>query len=76
MPNTLISAKHLQLMALREIRSFAGGEFVTHVEVEQTGEDWALVATVRDGADLDRVQYAVTAITNRLKERYLVQFDW
>jgi hypothetical protein len=72
----MISAKDLELLSLREIRSFPGGEFVAHIEVERSDPDWSLVAIARDGADLDRIQYAVTATTNHLKQRYMVRFDW
>jgi hypothetical protein len=59
-PNTMISVKHLELMALRDIRSFAAGEYVTRVDVDRSSNDWTLVAIARDGADLDRIQYAVS----------------
>jgi hypothetical protein len=75
-PKTMILAKDLELLALREVRSFPSGEFVARIELERSDPDWALVAIARDGADLDRIQYAVTTTTNRLKERYMVRFDW
>jgi hypothetical protein len=72
----MISVKHLELLALREIRSCPGGQCVTHVEVKRSNMDWTLVATVSAGADPDCIQHAVTTTTNRLKQRYSVQFDW
>lgn len=71
-----ISVKHLELIALQETRSFPGGEYVTHIKVERSNSDWTLVATVRDGADLDRIQYALRTTAERLKRRYSVHFDW
>ena len=75
-PITMICPKDLELIALREIRSLPGGEYVCHIEIEPTDTDWTLVAVVRDSADNDRIHEAVTATTNRLKQRYLVRFDW
>lgn len=72
----VVAAKDLELIALREIRSFPGGEYVCHVEIESAGIEWTMTAIVRDGADLDRIQYAVGTTTKRLKQRYSVRFDW
>jgi hypothetical protein len=78
---TFISAKDLELIALREIRSFPGGEYVAYVEVECQGArsreaDWTLQVIVRDGADLGRVQQAVKTTAGRLKHRYSLRTDW
>ncbi|PAY09546.1 hypothetical protein CK489_02780 [Bradyrhizobium sp. UFLA03-84] len=73
---TPISARDLELVALREIRSFPGGEHVCHVEVVQANPDWKLHATVRDGADLERIQHATGATEFRLKHRYQLRTDW
>ncbi|MTV13015.1 hypothetical protein FDV58_24110 [Bradyrhizobium elkanii] len=73
---TPISVKDLELIALREIRSFPGGEYVCHVEVIPASADWSLHATVRDGADLNRIQHAAGAATFRLKHRYQLRTDW
>lgn len=34
-PVTMVAAKDLELIALREIRSFPGAEYVCHVEVDR-----------------------------------------
>ncbi|MGX1106564.1 hypothetical protein AB7M47_004947 [Bradyrhizobium elkanii] len=73
---TPISVKDLELIALREIRCFPGGEYVCHVEVIPSNADWRLHATVRDGADLNRIQHAAGATTFRLKHRYQLRTDW
>jgi hypothetical protein len=39
MMKTMICAKDLELVALREIRSFPGGEHAAHVEVAPLSED-------------------------------------
>lgn len=71
-----ISAKDLELIALREIRSFPGGEYIAYVEVEPPYNNWTLHAVARDGADLERIQYAVRTTINRLKHRYSLRADW
>ncbi|WP_198960932.1 hypothetical protein [Bradyrhizobium sp. UFLA03-84] len=76
MVTTMISAKDLELVALRELRSVPGGEYIAHVEVDLIADDWRLNVTVRDGADVDRIQDAVKATTNRLKQRYVLRPDW
>ncbi|MGN8547690.1 hypothetical protein ACQPTN_24110 [Bradyrhizobium sp. 13971] len=76
MVNTMISAKDLELIALRELRSFPGGEYVSYIEVTPSNDHWQLNVTVRDGADLDRIQHAVKVVTGRLKRRYSLRPDW
>ena len=82
MVTTFISAKDLELIALREIRAFPGGEYVVSVELEVNETEgvgdkkWTLTATVRDGADLDSVQHAVSTTSRRLKHRYSLRTDW
>lgn len=73
---TPISAKDLELIALREIRSFPGGEHVCYVEVVTADADWKLHASVRDGADVERVRHATGITTTRLKHRYHLRSDW
>lgn len=76
MVTTMISAKDLELIALRELRSVSGGEFIAHVEVDPISDEWRLNVTARDGADLDRIQDAIKTTTNRLKQRYVLRTDW
>ncbi|MCA6121689.1 hypothetical protein J6500_07210 [Bradyrhizobium sp. WSM 1704] len=73
---TPISVRDLESIALREIRCFPGGEYVCYLEVDLLDADWRLRATVRDGADLDRIQYAVRVTTSKLKHRYQLRTDW
>nr|WP_249159309.1 hypothetical protein [Bradyrhizobium tropiciagri] len=72
----MISAMDLESIALREVRSYPGGEFVANVEVIPSGEDWSIAVTARDGADMDRIQFAVERTANRLKHRYTLRTDW
>ena len=73
---TMICAKDLELIALREIRSFPGGEYVAHIEVAPLNEEWSLAVTLRDGADPERIQYAVSRTISHLKHRYSLRADW
>ena len=72
----MICAKDLELIALREIRSFPGGEHAAHVEVTPLNDDWSLNVTMRDGADHDRIQCAVGRAIRSLKHRYSLRLDW
>ena len=76
MLKTMICAKDLEMIALREIRSFPGGEYVAHVEVTPLNENWSLVVTMRDGADADRIRDAVAKTNSRLKHRFSLRIDW
>lgn len=67
---TLILAKDLELAALQEVRAFPGAEYVVSVHLEHAGDTWTLVVSARDGADLDRIHYAVRTTEERLKRRY------
>ncbi|MHC2462760.1 hypothetical protein ACVIHD_001772 [Bradyrhizobium embrapense] len=73
---TPISARDLELIALREIRSLPGGEHVCQVEIVSANADWSLHASVRDGADLNRIQHATSVTATRLKNRYQLRTDW
>lgn len=73
---TMISARDLELIALREIRSFPGGEYAAHVEVFPLNDEWSLAVTTRDGADPERIQYAVSRTISHLKHRYCLRADW
>lgn len=72
----MICPNDLEMVALRDIRSFPGGEYVTYVQVEGSSEDWTLKVTARDGADLERIEHAVKKTTSRLKHRYSLRADW
>jgi hypothetical protein len=73
---TMICAKDLELIALREIHSLPGGEYAAHVEVAPLNDDWSLIVTMRDGADPDRIQNAASRTVGRLKQRYSLRVDW
>lgn len=75
MSRTLIGRKDLEHLALQEIRSFPGGEFVVSIEVEcqpidVTGTNWSLHAFVREGGSLEVVEYAARRTRDRLRNQY------
>lgn len=75
MAKALISKADLERIALQEIRSFPGSEHVISVEVEcesgpPSGINWRLYVIANDAGDLDRIQYAVKVISNRMKRQY------
>src|SRR5487761_479256 len=65
MAKALVTRQELALIALREIRSFPGGEHVTSVEVDgpidRTAKtNWTLHVFTNEGADMPRIQFAIT----------------
>jgi hypothetical protein len=70
---TSILAKDLELIALQQIRAFPGAEYVVSAHVERTNGEWALVVNAKEGADFDRIQYAVRTTERRLRNRYTLQ---
>ena len=70
----LVAKADLERIALQEIRSFPGTEWVTAIEVERQsgkrGADWTLHVIAQDGCDLDRVHHAANTTSDRLKRRY------
>jgi hypothetical protein len=73
---TLIFAKDMELIALEQIRDFPGAEYVISVHIERAGDTWALIASAKAGADLDRIQHAVRTTEHRLQHRYKLRPDW
>jgi hypothetical protein len=71
---TLVAKADLERIALQEIRSLPGTEWVTAIEVERQsgkrGADWTLHVIAQDGCDLDRVHHAANTTSDRLKRRY------
>jgi predicted membrane-bound spermidine synthase len=75
MAKALVTKQELALIALREIRSFPGGEHVTIVEVDGQIDriaktNWTLHVFTTDGADMARIQFAITTTRKRLRHRY------
>jgi predicted membrane-bound spermidine synthase len=75
MAKALVTRQELALIALREIRSFPGGEHVTSVEVDSQIDrtaktNWTLHVFITEGADMPRIQFAITTTRKRLRHRY------
>jgi predicted membrane-bound spermidine synthase len=80
MAKALITKQDLALIALREIRSFPGGEHVTNVEVDGQFDkiaktNWTLHVFSTEGADMARIQFAITTTRKRLRHRYDLRSD-
>ncbi len=75
MAKTLITKQELALIALQEIRNFPGSEHVASVEVDHqidtaTNMNWALHVYTTEGANLERIQFAINTTRKRLRHRY------
>ena len=75
MTKTLVSSHELERIALQEIRSFPGCEYVTDIEIAYQIDkllhtNWTIHVFTREGADMLRVQYAINTTRERLKHRY------
>jgi hypothetical protein len=69
-------ARHdLERIALQEIRAFPGCEHVTDVEIEhqidpELKTNWTLHVYTCEGANMERIQYAINTTRRRLRHRY------
>jgi hypothetical protein len=72
---TLVSKQELALIALQEIRNFPGSEHVASVEVDHqidnvTKTNWTLHVFTSEGANMERIQFAINTTRKRLRHRY------
>jgi hypothetical protein len=72
---TLVNRQELALIALQEIRNFPGSEHVASVEVDHQIDtaaktNWALHVFTTEGANMERIQFAINTTRKRLKHRY------
>lgn len=67
---TSILAKDLELIAHQKIRALSGTEYVVSARIERSGDTWALIASVKEGADIPRIQDAVRKTERDLQRRY------
>jgi hypothetical protein len=69
-------ARHdLERIALQEIRAFPGCEHVTDVEIGHQIDpvlktNWTLHVYTCEGANMERIQYAINTTRQRLRHRY------
>jgi hypothetical protein len=71
----LIARHDLERIAMQEIRAFPGCEYVTDVEVEYEIDrvlktNWNMHVYTCEGANLERIQYAINATRDKLRHRY------
>jgi hypothetical protein len=72
---TLIARHDLQRIALQEIRSFPGCQYVTDIEIADEVDrvlhtNWTIQVFVREGRDMLRIQFAINTARKRLQHRY------
>jgi hypothetical protein len=72
---TSILAKDLGLIALQKIHALPGTEYVVSAHIERGGNKWALIASVKDGADISPIQDAVRRTERDLQRRYKLLKD-
>jgi hypothetical protein len=78
MSKEIVAKQDLERIAMQEIRSFPGCEYVTEVEIEYQVDEvlktnWTLYAFTREGGDMERIQYAINTARKRLRHRYDLQ---
>jgi hypothetical protein len=72
---TLVSRYELERIALEEIRSFPGCEYVTDIEIAYQIDkvlrtNWTIHVFTREGGDMLRIQYAINTTRKKLRHRY------
>ena len=63
MTKTLVARHEMERIALQEIRSFPGCEYVTDIEIayqldRELHTNWTIHVFTREGADMMRIQYS------------------
>jgi hypothetical protein len=72
---TLVARHELERIALQEIRSFPGCEYVTDIEIAYQVDrvlrtNWTIHVFTREGGDMLRIQYAINTTRKKLRHRY------
>jgi hypothetical protein len=75
MSKELIARHDLERIAMQEIRALPGGEHVTDVSIEYQRDrvlrtNWTMRVITGEGANMERIQYAINATRHRLEHRY------
>ena len=75
MTKTLVARHELERIALQEIRSFPGCEYVTDIEIAYQVDralhtNWTIHVFTREGGDMLPIQYAINAARKKLRHRY------
>jgi hypothetical protein len=75
MPKELIARHDLERIVMQEIRAFPGCEHVSDVAVEYQRDkvhrtNWVMQVFTSEGANMERVQYAINATQHKLRQRY------
>jgi hypothetical protein len=75
MSKELIARHDLERIAMQEIRAFPGCELVSDVEIEyqldkERNTNWTIHVFTSAGANMERIQYAISTTRKRLRHRY------
>jgi hypothetical protein len=75
MSKELVAKQDLERIAMQEIRSFPGCEYVTEVEIEYHVDkvlrtNWTIHVSAREGGNMERIQFAINTTRKRLRHRY------
>ena len=67
-----IAKQDLERIAMQEIRAFPDCEHVTEVEIEYQVDqvlktNWTIHVFIREGGNMDRIQYAINTTRRRLR---------
>jgi hypothetical protein len=74
---TLVARQELERIALQEIRSFPGCEYVTDIEIAYQVDrvprtNRTIHVFTREGADMLRIQYAISTTRKKLRARIVI----
>lgn len=75
MAKKLISEKHLELVALQELRSLPGCERITLARVSRISDqrfetNWSLIALTSDGEQSDAIRAETARVQEKLRDIY------
>ncbi len=75
-----IAKQDLERIAMQEIRAFPDCEHVIEVEIEYQVDkirktNWTIHVFIREGGNMERIQYAVNKTRRRLRNRYALRTE-
>jgi hypothetical protein len=75
-----VAKQDLERMAMQEIQAYPGCELISDIEIEYavdeiSGANWIMHVFTREGANMERIQYAITQTRRRLRNRYSLRTE-
>ena len=75
-----VAKQDLERMAMQEIQAYPGCELISDVEIEFavdeiSGANWIMHVFTSEGANMERIQYAITQTRRRLRNRYSLRTE-